>query len=401
MENQPKENHSQPVLAIAIFFLTLSSLCVGLRVYVRSRLLKSFGLDDWTMVLTQLLFTMYIACQIGGVRYGTGRHHADLPREDAVAALRYWYFCEVFYILTSVFLKISIGIFLLRIAASKIHVWIVRLVMASTSLFGAMYVFLIIFQCKPISQFWNVNPGGPGCLNTNVIIACTYTAGALNATADWTFGILPFFIVWDLKMTNKAKGLVAGILAFAAIGSTGTVIRIPYVKGLKQTDDFLYTTLGIAIWSTVEPGIGIAAGCIATFRPLMRNFLWRIGVGSMPASSGMSYGKHTHSRRAPSRNLDELELHRGVQTMITGNDQKYKHNSGWNKGGSSSRESDEIEVLKDGISKHVVVEYEESRLARTPRGKDYTDVHSIEGSSTDGPEPADPHKGPYYNNVTF
>ncbi len=50
------------------------------------------------------------------------------------------------------------------------------------------------------------------------------------------------------------------------------MIRIPYIKVLALTDDFLFATTDVAIWSTVEPGLGIVAAGAITLRPLFRNF---------------------------------------------------------------------------------------------------------------------------------
>jgi hypothetical protein len=41
----------------------------------------------------------------------------------------------------------------------------------------------------------------------------------------------------------------------------------------------------IAIWSTIEPGLGIMAGCLATLRPLFRSFL----------RSALTYAQHGRS----------------------------------------------------------------------------------------------------------
>lgn len=57
--------------------------------------------------------------------------------------------------------------------------------------------------------------------------------------------------------------------------STATIIRIPFVKDLANQADFLYATTDVAIWSTSETGIGITASCLATLRPLFREFFSR------------------------------------------------------------------------------------------------------------------------------
>jgi hypothetical protein len=83
-------------------------------------------------------------------------------------------------------------------------------------------------------------------------------------------------------MKLKTKLLVAGILGFAAIGSIGTTVRMFYLHTLMDGPDFLYETTDVALWSTVEPGIGITAGCIACLRPLFRIWLWRLGLADPP-----------------------------------------------------------------------------------------------------------------------
>lgn len=42
-------------------------------------------------------------------------------------------------------------------------------------------------------------------------------------------------------MNTRTKGVVVIILGFAAIGSTATLVRIPFIKGLKVLDNFLCT----------------------------------------------------------------------------------------------------------------------------------------------------------------
>jgi hypothetical protein len=51
-----------------------------------------------------------------------------------------------------------------------------------------------------------------------------------------------------------------------------TLIRIPYIQVLAITDDFLFATVDVAIWSAVEPGVGIIAAAALALRPLFKKF---------------------------------------------------------------------------------------------------------------------------------
>lgn len=125
------------------------------------------------------------------------------------------------------------------------------------------------------------------------------------------------------------------------ISSAGaaTLIRIPYVRILSVTDDFLFTTLDIAIWSTVEPGLGICAASAASLRPLFRNF-YALSTRDGTASKTPKYATfNTHgsawrnsrhgyvknidaggSRSAASENLelDDCVGRSGTRSKITG-----------------------------------------------------------------------------------
>lgn len=170
------------------------------------------------MVLCLCLYTAYLSCQMGGAANGTGKQRYLLTDDQAYRALRFWYFCEIFYTTSTSTLKIAVGFFFLRITTNKIHIWIIRFIMIVSAMVGTGYTFLVIFQCKPISYWWDVRPGATGtCLPPSMVTNLTYAVSALNSFADWTFGILPIFIVKDLQMKRRVKVVVASIIALAAM----------------------------------------------------------------------------------------------------------------------------------------------------------------------------------------
>lgn len=184
----------------------------------RTVIVKGFGLDDKVMVLTLVFFTMYLGCQIGGAVHGSGQHRKNITDENAQIALRFWFFCEVFYTVSTSVFKIAIGLFLLRITIHPMHIWIIRFIMGVTVIVGVTYTTLVICQCRPISFWWNLDPDATGnCLSASLVMYFTYAVSALNSIADWTFGILPIFVVKDLQMKRRVKVIVSGIIGLAAM----------------------------------------------------------------------------------------------------------------------------------------------------------------------------------------
>ncbi|KAL1640389.1 hypothetical protein SLS58_007062 [Diplodia intermedia] len=337
------EDRSQQVLAIGTTFFILAWIVVMLRVYVRAYMIKSWGVDDWVMMLALACFTIYLVCQLGGVYYGSGRLDKNLHPADMRKALRFWYICELFYVIASSTLKVAIGIFLLRIAVNKYHIWIIYFVNGASIIFGTAYLCVVTFQCTPIHTFWTIRPNNEHCLPRDTVANITYAASALAAIADWTFGILPGFIVWDLHMNSRTKGVVVIILGFAAIGSTATLVRIPFIHGLKATENFLYESTDVAIWSTIEPGVGMTAACVATLRPLLQRVLSKTGLSTPSrthpsrftpnwAGSANALGskKQTGYIRSPSysHGMDTLRADgTGTRTTITVGDKGWRTQS--------------------------------------------------------------------------
>jgi len=94
----------------------------------------------------------------------------------------------------------------------------IRVVLGSVIAFSIFYFFLIVFQCQPVFYFWTQYLGHTGkCVNPNVIADSTYAHSAISAVADWTLGILPIFLVWNLKMNPRTKVSVGLILALGAM----------------------------------------------------------------------------------------------------------------------------------------------------------------------------------------
>jgi hypothetical protein len=84
--------------------------------------------------------------------------------------------------------------------------------------YSTFYFFVLAFQCHPVSYFWTQFGGASGhCVPARVIADTSYTHAAISATADWTLGILPIFIVRNLKMNSRTKFSVALLLALGAV----------------------------------------------------------------------------------------------------------------------------------------------------------------------------------------
>lgn len=255
------------LLAVDILFMILAIVANALRCYVRIRMVKAFGLDDWLMSLAtvgvpirplsiatdhgQLFFIAYSTSSIIGVKYGTGKHHHDLSIENVYAARHCWWYCYLFYCCSTILSKISIGCFLLRIAVRKLHTYIIYAAMFVSIVAGGTFFFVTLFQCNPVTFFWNKAQDGT-CINDDIIIGLGFLYSGFAIITDFTFALLPAFLIAGLQLRRRTKIALIPLLAMGCMyvwnsaprdqtdeccsASLAVVARLPFVPRLKSKD---------------------------------------------------------------------------------------------------------------------------------------------------------------------
>ncbi|CRK42475.1 hypothetical protein BN1708_008761 [Verticillium longisporum] len=247
---------------IQLVFLIVAGLFVLLRVYVRTVLVKKVTLDDWLIFLAMLIYLVYGAVALDGIRNGaTGKSLAELEIDDAAVSLRAWYICEVLYAPTTLAIRASVCVLLLRLASNKIHRWI---------------IWINLAVCSPVHFFWRQLYGIQGtCIDRNIVPYATIAHSVISALSDWCLGLLPIALLWNVDINRRTKVIIAILLSMGMVAGIALIVRIPFVRHLDISMEFLYATIDVAIWSIMEPALGIIAACTATFRPLFKN--WGFG----------------------------------------------------------------------------------------------------------------------------
>ncbi|KAJ6103511.1 hypothetical protein N7486_005938 [Penicillium sp. IBT 16267x] len=267
------DSRSQAILIVTAVFLAISLLAVSLRIFVRTHVVKAFGKDDVFMLLAMILNLAFALCGFLGVKYGMGRKlvhfQVDGREDDFHKALLCWWLGQIFYVITCVVAKVSIIITLLRITVDRVHAYILYAAITLATAVGLVFLFFTIFECSPVDYFWNRQTETGTCISTDLLIGIAYLYSVGAAVTDLTIGLLPVALLWNLRMNQRTKIAIIGILGIGCIASAAVIIRIPFIKNYKSTE-FLYNTYQISIWSNVEAGLGITAGCLTTLRPLVR-----------------------------------------------------------------------------------------------------------------------------------
>ncbi|KAF6812717.1 integral membrane protein [Colletotrichum sojae] len=274
------QNRGMQLFAVQLAFLIAAGLFTLARAYVKVCIVKSVAVDDWLIFGAMLMYTVYGGIALHGITNGaTGKHITELTAEQAAVSLRAWYICEVLYSPITLAIRTSICLLLLRLAVSRVHRWIIYVNLAVVWAISIAFFLIMTFQCMPPSYFWRQLYGDPGsCINLNIVPDATIAHSVISALSDWCIGLLPIALLWNVNLNRRTKALVAVLLSMGMVAGVALIVRIPYVKRLAISADFLYETIDVAIWSVMEPALGIIAASVTSMRPLFQG--WGFGWSS-------------------------------------------------------------------------------------------------------------------------
>ncbi|KAK0391542.1 hypothetical protein NLU13_1042 [Sarocladium strictum] len=159
-------NNSARIVGVVGFFHVLAFVFVVLRVYVRVKLVRAFGIDDALIVVVI-------------IPYGLGRHGVVIPVADRtkMEQINFWK-----TVISDGFglgiLRISMAISLLRLNRdTKWYRWSLLSVIVFVILYTIQALVWLFVYCKPYSGWWEfqwMNPFDERCHDFNVFLSMTY-----------------------------------------------------------------------------------------------------------------------------------------------------------------------------------------------------------------------------------
>jgi hypothetical protein len=149
-------------------------------------------------------------------------------------ASQYVQLSKIFYILTTTFLKISLGLFFLRLLTKPWQTRLFQIVLAISGVFGILYFSVTLFVCGSPTKLADslIGARASHCAPVWVVLSTGYIYGIINVVADWIFTLIPIVILVDSTMDRRSKISVGIVMAFAAVGSISGIMRMVYLKGL-------------------------------------------------------------------------------------------------------------------------------------------------------------------------
>lgn len=175
---------------------------------------------------------------------GSGRHVRDLTREQIYIGLKTWYISEILYAPVSAMVRTSVALFLLRLSVHPTHKRIIVAILVVIWTTCAAFMGVVAFQCDPPSYFYDQVLGLKGrCVDIQVVPNVTIAHSVIGAASDFVYAILPIAMLWEVRLNKRTKASVALLLGMGFVSGIALLVRIPYVRVLAISPDFLYETV--------------------------------------------------------------------------------------------------------------------------------------------------------------
>ena len=171
------------------------------------------------------------------------------------------------------------------------------MVLISTAFLG-----VVIFQCTPVSWYWDYNPADAykgHCVKRNVLAGTAYAHAGISFVSDWILGLLPIWLLWNVQISRNKKIGIAFMLGLGLLCGVAAITRTVYI-GRLDAQNFEANWIGLGLCSVIEPGLGIIAASIAAFRPIFAT-QWFQSLRSKASSAKSTANKRTRSSAHHSR----------------------------------------------------------------------------------------------------
>lgn len=276
---------SNRMAAVPSIFLALSVIFVGLRIYVRIKLLRAFPTEDWLCLIALLFFVAQAGLLLGfDALLASPKLDVEVLRRIINVRIRFAYCPKhetlltsyiqsvisdvILYLCASIALKLSLAFFFVRFVIERwqrVFIWVFLSMFIADSVSS---IFLVLFWCSDPSEYATKALMGQCSGTSRALNAANVIQGVLNAATDWLFATLPISIVLRTAMSKREKVIVTIIFILAVAGSIAAILRAIYWPTLTRGS--LSGFRRGMMWCTVEIGAGIIASSAATLRPLLK-----------------------------------------------------------------------------------------------------------------------------------
>ncbi|EER25284.1 hypothetical protein D8B26_007908 [Coccidioides posadasii str. Silveira] len=280
-----------PMLLAVMWSLTIvTAIIVTARIYIRAKIVRNLGPDDWLIIAGMALGIVYVAITHVNVVVGYGRQQKTLAIENIETAIMLNTVSFIFGILSFTIPKLAVAAMLNRILnPTRFQRYFLWILTGLGTVISIVCILVLFTMCSPPQGLWRVRMKAK-CRDTWILINYAIFTGAVSAFVDLYLSIYPTTVLWKLQMSTRKKVALSAALSLGSIASAMAIIKCTQLQGLADQSNYTYSTAELVVWTNIEANVVVIASCIPTLKPLIERLSGTI-KGSR-GSSGRYYGRY-------------------------------------------------------------------------------------------------------------
>ncbi|KAI9926120.1 hypothetical protein ASPWEDRAFT_138454 [Aspergillus wentii DTO 134E9] len=277
------------VMGVVWVFTGFTAFIVMARMFIRSRILRNVGLDDWLIGISMIFGIIYAITTTISVSFGYGQHASTLSPDNVSNSLLWCYISFIFGILSFAIPKLAIAALLNRLFNpgywNRIWLWFLTGLVAVVA---GINIIVLFTQCTPKVAMWKTElilSGQAKCRDPWILVGYATFNGAFSGFADLYLAVYPSFVLWKLQLSLRKKVALSATLGFGAVACSIAIVKCVQLKSLADLSDPTTATVPLVIWTNVEANMVIIASCIPTLQPLLELIMGKRKLSSFARSN--------------------------------------------------------------------------------------------------------------------
>ncbi|KAF8461228.1 hypothetical protein BDZ91DRAFT_798210 [Kalaharituber pfeilii] len=263
------------VIGISAFIITLLLITLSLRYYVRLKIVKAFGKDDWLILISAVIIWTAAGMGIWAGTLGLGLHNMDLKKENISTLYNIGIALFSLHIFACCFCQFSILAFYLRLSfCRKLRITIYFL-SGFIAISAISRVAVGLYRCLPRSRH-------PRSRKSSCIAApeMWYAITAISIATDLIVWWLPIPLLWKLNVRGHKRVGVIATLSIGLLACIFSMIKMSVIQDVSSGGDESWHFAMLFVYEQLEAGMGIFCACMPPICPLITSsscFVnWRI-----------------------------------------------------------------------------------------------------------------------------
>ncbi|KAI0101406.1 hypothetical protein GGR51DRAFT_575064 [Nemania sp. FL0031] len=257
-----------PLVIVSAIFPVLSAVAVLLRFYARHKSGQGYHADDaWVVFAWVSTFVISVLVWVFTSLSGINYYRID-ALQGTEYSLELIFLSSVLIQVPLATVKISILLFYNRIFQNRKFAVCVWVAIAIVSLWGVIFIVLVITQVDPISQSWK---GGRLRYDSSALgLAQIGTSVGL----DLVVLMFPLPMIYRLPMSASKKLSITLIFWLGAFCVIAAILRLVFldqsIQEVVESQSNVFVQSKQFIFLILEPNCSIIAACLPCYGPLIK-----------------------------------------------------------------------------------------------------------------------------------